>query len=98
MLATFGLTQAHRYWVAKDPDMRFDAFLERDALFVSRWLGSHWRLPNWSFPIWLDSAVPEVMRLVRIYLVNIPAALVQFLMIGLLEGGRGVLVGLAPRV
>jgi len=31
---------------------------------------------------------PEVMRLVRIYQLNIPAALVQLLMVGLLEGAR----------
>jgi O-antigen/teichoic acid export membrane protein len=31
---------------------------------------------------------PDVMWLVRVYLLNIPAALVQFLMIGLLEGSR----------
>ena len=87
LLATFGLTQAHRYWAAKEPDMRLDAFLERDTFFARGRRGRA-GAGELIIPHLVGHRSPEVMWLVRIYLLNIPAALVQFLMIGLLEGSR----------
>jgi O-antigen/teichoic acid export membrane protein len=87
LLATFGLTQAHRYWAAKDPSCV--SMLFSNAILFSLVVGlGALALAEVIIPHLVGQRSPEVMRLVRIYLLNIPAALVQFLMIGLLEGSR----------
>jgi O-antigen/teichoic acid export membrane protein len=87
MLVTFGLTQAHRYWVAKDPNCV--SMLFSNAILFSLIVGLlAIVLAELIIPHLVGHRTPDVMRLVRIYLLNIPAALLQFLMIGLLEGGR----------
>jgi O-antigen/teichoic acid export membrane protein len=87
MLVTFGLTQAHRYWVAKDPECV--SMLFSNAILFSLIVGLlALAVGEQVIPHLVGERSPEVMRLVRIYLVNIPAALLQFLMLGLLEGGR----------
>ncbi len=87
MLVTFGLTQAHRYWVAKDPECV--SMLFSNAILFSLVVGVlAIVVAELVIPHLVGTRSPEVMRLVRIYLLNIPAALLQFLMIGLLEGGR----------
>ncbi len=87
LLATFGLTQAHRYWAAKDPSCV--SMLFSNAILFSLVVGlAALALAEIIIPHLVGQRSPEVMRLVRIYLLNIPAALVQFLMIGLLEGSR----------
>ena len=87
LLATFGLMQAHRYWAAKDPSCV--SMLFSNALLFSLVVGlGALALAEIIIPHLVGHRSPEVMHLVRIYLMNIPAALVQFLMIGLLEGSR----------
>ena len=87
MLVTFGLTQAHRYWVAKEPDCV--SMLFSNAILFSLIVGLvALAACEFIIPHLVGQRSPEVMHLVRIYLVNIPAALLQFLMLGLLEGGR----------
>jgi O-antigen/teichoic acid export membrane protein len=87
LLATFGLTQAHRYWAAKDPSCV--SMLFSNAILFSLVVGlGALALAEVIIPHLVGQRSPEVMWLVRIYLLNIPAALVQFLMIGLLEGSR----------
>jgi O-antigen/teichoic acid export membrane protein len=87
LLATFGLTQAHRYWAAKDPSCV--SMLFSNAILFSLVVGvGALALAEVVVPHLVGQRSPEVMWLVRIYLLNIPAALVQFLMIGLLEGSR----------
>jgi O-antigen/teichoic acid export membrane protein len=87
LLATFGLMQAHRYWAAKDPSCV--SMLFSNALLFSLVVGlGALALAEIIIPHLVGHRSPEVMHLVRIYLLNIPAALVQFLMIGLLEGSR----------
>ena len=87
MLVTFGLTQAHRYWVAKEPDCV--SMLFSNAILFSLIVGLlALAAGELVIPHLVGQRSPEVMRLVRIYLLNIPAALLQFLMLGLLEGGR----------
>jgi len=87
MLVTFGLTQAHRYWVAKEPECV--SMLFSNAILFSLLVGLlALAVGEVVIPHLVGERSPEVMRLVRIYLVNIPAALLQFLMLGLLEGGR----------
>ena len=87
LLATFGLTQAHRYWTAKEPECV--SMLFSNAILFSLVVGvAALALAELIIPHLVGHRSPEVMHLVRIYLLNIPAALVQFLMIGLLEGSR----------
>ena len=87
LLVTFGLDQAHRYWVAKDPECVSTLF--SNAILFALTIGPLTvLLSELVIPHVVGERSPEVMRLVRIYLVNIPAALIQFLMIGLLEGSR----------
>jgi len=87
LLVTLGLDQAHRYWVAKDPDCASTLF--SNAILFALTVGPMTvLLSELVIPHVVGERSPEVMRLVRIYLVNIPAALIQFLMIGLLEGAR----------
>jgi enterobacterial common antigen flippase len=87
LLVTFGLTQAHRYWVAKEPDCV--SMLFSNAILFSIVVGlATLALAELIIPHLVGQRSPEVMHLVRLYLLNIPAALLQFLMIGLLEGAR----------
>ncbi len=87
LLVTFGLTQAHRYWVAKDPGSVSMLFSNSILFTVVVGFGT-FALAELVIPHLVGNRSPETMRLVRLYLINIPAALLQFLMIGLLEGGR----------
>jgi len=87
LLMTFGLDQAHRYWVAKDPGCA--SMLFSNAILFALIVGPITvGLSELVIPHVVGERSPETMWLVRIYLVNIPAALIQFLMIGLLEGAR----------
>lgn len=87
MLVTFGLTQAHRYWVAKEPECV--SMLFSNAILFSLIVGLlALAAGELVIPHLVGQRSPDVMWLVRFYLINIPAALLQFLMLGLLEGGR----------
>lgn len=87
LLATLGLTQAHRYWAAKRPECV--SMLFSNAVLFSVVVGLlAVAIAELVVPHLVGQRSPEVMRLVRIYLLNIPAALIQFLMMGLLEGAR----------
>ena len=86
-LVSLGLSQAHRYWVAKDPACV--SMLFSNAIIFALIVGlATLALAELIIPHVVGHRSPETMRLVRIYLVNIPAALIQLLMIGLLEGAR----------
>lgn len=87
LLVTFGLTQAHRYWVAKDPGSVSLLFSNSIIFTIVIGFGA-FALAEVVIPHLVGHRSPETMRLVRLYLINIPAALLQFLMIGLLEGAR----------
>ncbi len=87
LLVTFGLDQAHRYWVAKDP-LCVSTLFSNAILFAAIVGPLTVALSELVIPQVVGQRNPETMWLVRLYLVNIPAALVQFLMIGLLEGAR----------
>ena len=87
LLVTFGLDQAHRYWVARDP-LCISALFSNAILFAVVVGPITLALSELIIPHVVGERSPETMRLVRIYMVNIPAALIQFLMIGLLEGAR----------
>jgi len=87
LLVTFGLDQAHRYWVARDP-LCISILFSNAILFAAVAGPITLLLSELIIPHVVGERSPETMRLVRIYMVNIPAALIQFLMIGLLEGAR----------
>ena len=87
LLVTFGLDQAHRYWVARDPECVSTLF--SNAILFAAVVGPvTLAVSELVIPHIVGDRSPATMWLVRIYLVNIPAALIQFLMIGLLEGAR----------
>jgi O-antigen/teichoic acid export membrane protein len=88
LLMTLGLDQAHRYWVAKDP-LCISTLFSNAILFAAVIGPLTLVLAEVIIPRIVGVRSPETMRLLRIYMiVNIPAALIQFLMIGLLEGAR----------
>jgi len=87
LLVTLGLTQAHRYWVAKDPGCVSLLFSNSILFTVVVGFGT-FAIAEAVIPHLVGHRSPETMHLVRLYLINIPAALLQFLMIGLLEGAR----------
>ncbi len=87
LFVSLGLSQAHRYWVAKDPECV--SMLFSNALVFSAVMGVvTMGFAELVVPHLVGTRSPEVMKLVHIYLINIPAALLQLLMIGLLEGAR----------
>ena len=67
LLVTFGLDQAHRYWVAKDPDCASTLF--SNAILFALTVGPITvALSELVIPHVVGGRSPEVMRLVRIYL------------------------------
>ncbi len=87
LLAGLGLPQAHRYWMAKEP-RRVSSLFSNAIIYGVIVGGAALALAELIVPHLVGQRSPEVMTLVRIYLVNIPAALLLELMLGLLEGGR----------
>src|SRR5438105_4171076 len=83
-LMGFGLSQGSRYWMAKDPRGITPLFSNAVVFAVVAGLAGL-ALAELIIPHLVGQRSPETMRLVQVYLVNIPAALVQSLMLGLLE-------------
>src|SRR5438445_8455657 len=86
-LMGFGLSQGSRDWMAKDPRGITPLFSNAVVFAVVAGLAGL-ALAELIIPHLVGQRSPETMRLVQVYLVNIPAALVQSLMLGLLEGAR----------
>src|SRR6266852_6104437 len=87
MLAGLGLPTAYRYWMAKEPERASRLF--SNAVIYTAVVGViSIGLANLIVPHLVGQRDPEVMTLLRIYQVNIPAALFLDLMRGLLEGTR----------
>ncbi|MFN7949389.1 MAG: oligosaccharide flippase family protein [Blastocatellia bacterium] len=87
LLAGMGLPQAHRYYMARQPDALSTLF--SNALLFVLIVGTlALVLAERTVPHLVGQRGPEVMWLVRIYLINIPLALLYDLMLGLLEGAR----------
>jgi len=87
MLAGLGLPTAYRYWMAKEPERASKLF--SNAVIYTAVLGLiSVVLADLLVPHLVGQRTPEVMRLVRIYQINIPAALLLNLLNGLLEGTR----------
>lgn len=87
LLVNLGLPQSHRYWMAKAPEAV--STLYSNAVIFALVVGvMTLALAEFIVPHLVGERSPEVMRLVRIYLVNIPAALALDLMCALLEGAQ----------
>ncbi|HZS07471.1 MAG TPA: oligosaccharide flippase family protein [Blastocatellia bacterium] len=87
LLVGLGLPQAHRYYLARQPESRSMFF--SNALVFALVVGlAALLLAELIVPHLVGVRSPEVMWLVRIYLVNIPLALLYDLMVGCLEGAR----------
>ncbi|HVS82513.1 MAG TPA: polysaccharide biosynthesis C-terminal domain-containing protein [Pyrinomonadaceae bacterium] len=87
MLAGCGLPTAYRYWMAKEPERASRLF--SNAVIYTAVVGViSIGLADLIVPHLVGQRSPEVMTLLRIYQVNIPAALFLDLMRGLLEGTR----------
>jgi O-antigen/teichoic acid export membrane protein len=87
MVAGFGLPTAYRYWMAKEPERGSKLF--SNAVIYTAAVGViSIGLAYLIVPHLVGQRSPAVMTLLRIYQVNIPAALFLDLMRGLLEGTR----------
>jgi O-antigen/teichoic acid export membrane protein len=87
MLAQLGLPNAHRYWMAKEPE-RCSRLFSNSVIYTLIIGLISITLADLVVPHLVGQRSPHVMTLVRIYQVNIPAALFLNLMRGLLEGTR----------
>jgi len=87
MLAGLGLPTAYRYWMAREPERV--SFLFSNAVLYTLAVGVvSVALADLIVPHLVGQRSPQVMMLLRVYQVNIPAALFLDLMRGLLEGTR----------
>ena len=87
MLAGLGLPTAYRYWMAREPERV--SFLFSNAVLYTLAVGVvSVVLADLIVPHLVGQRSPQVMMLLRVYQVNIPAALFLDLMRGLLEGTR----------
>ena len=87
MLAGLGLPTAYRYWMAREPQRV--SYLFSNAVVYTITVGVvSVAAADLIVPHLVGQRSPQVMMLLRIYQVNIPAALFLNLMRGLLEGTR----------
>jgi O-antigen/teichoic acid export membrane protein len=87
MLAQLGLPNSHRYWMAKEPE-RCSRLFSNSVIYTLIIGVISISLADLIVPHLVGQRSPQVMTLVRIYQVNIPAALFINLMRGLQEGTR----------
>jgi len=87
MMAGLGLPSAYRYWMAKEPEKVSQLFT--NAVIYTAIVGiTSIALADLIVPHLVGDRSPQVRTLLRIYQINIPAALFLDLMRGLLEGTR----------
>jgi O-antigen/teichoic acid export membrane protein len=87
MLAGLGLPTAYRYWMAREPE-RVSSLFSNAVLYTLAVGVVSVALADLIVPHLVGQRSPQVMMLLRVYQVNIPAALFLDLMRGLLEGTR----------
>ncbi|HSK70783.1 MAG TPA: flippase [Pyrinomonadaceae bacterium] len=87
LIVGLGLPQAHRFWVAKEPESISPLF--SNAVIFAVVMGVlAYAAAEFIVPSLVGERSEAVMWLVRLYLINIPFALVYDLMAGMLEGSR----------
>jgi len=87
MLAELGMPNAYRYWMAREPE-RVSRLFSNAVIFTMVVGATGIVLGDLIVPHLVGTRPPEVMLLVRIYLINIPAVVFLNMMRGLLEGTR----------
>jgi len=87
MMASFGLPAAYRYWMAREPQ-RVSRLFSNAVLYTIAIGIVSVVLADQIVPSLVGERSPEVMTLLRIYQINIPAALFLELMRSLLEGTK----------
>ena len=87
MLAGLGLPTAYRYWMAKEPERASRLFSNAVIYTIIVGLVAV-TIADIAVPHLVGNRSDQVMTLLRIYQINIPAALFLNLMRGLLEGTR----------
>jgi O-antigen/teichoic acid export membrane protein len=87
MVAGLGLPTAYRYWMAKEPERVSTLFSNAVVYTIAVGIISV-TAANFIVPHLVGQRSPQVMMLLRIYQINIPAVLFLDLMRGLLEGTR----------
>lgn len=87
MMASFGLPAAYRYWMAREPQ-RVSRLFSNAVLYTIVIGVVSVVLADQIVPSLVGERSPEVMTLLRIYQINIPAALFLELMRSLLEGTK----------
>lgn len=87
LLAEFGLPNAYRYWMAKEPE-RVSRLFSNGLIYALVVGALSILLGELIVPHVIAERSSEVMLLVRIYMFNIPAVVFLNLMRGLLEGTR----------
>ena len=87
LLVEMGLPNAYRYWMAKEPD-RASRLFSNAVIYTIVVGGVSVILGDMIVPYLIAERSPEVMFLVRVYMINIPAVVFLNMMRGLLEGTR----------
>jgi enterobacterial common antigen flippase len=87
LIVGFGLPQAHRFWIAREPESVSPLFSNAVIFAVVTGITAY-ALAEFIVPSLIGERSEAVMWLVRLYLINIPFALVYDLMAGMLEGAR----------
>lgn len=85
MLIEVGLPNAYRFWMAKDPT-RVSALFTNAIIYAVVMAVVSFVVGDVIIPRLIGERHPDIMFLVRIYMVNIPGVVLLSLMRGLLEG------------
>lgn len=87
LFVSFGLPHAHRYWAARAPE-RISELFSNTIIFTLIAGCLTIGLAELSIPHFVGERSPEVMWMLRLFLLNIPLILLFELLRGLLEGAR----------
>jgi amino acid adenylation domain-containing protein len=87
LIVAFGLPYAHRFYLARDPES-VSAHFSNAIIFAVGMGVPALVVAEYVVPSLVGERSPEVMWLLKIYLINIPFALLYELMAGMLEGSR----------
>ena len=87
LIATLGLPQAHRYWVARRPEWNSEIF--SNTLVYTVAISIVTILFSWQLvPLIVREQRPEIIRFAQVFLFNIPVIVLSEMLRGQLEGGK----------
>lgn len=87
LVASLGLPYAHRFWTAHKPDWSSEIFTVT-IVFTMLVGGIAVALSEIIVPLYVGERSPEVMWLMRLFLLNIPVLMFTEMIRGMLEGAR----------